>query len=53
MRYGLVCRDDGGILDDVLVYRWSNSFAIVVNASNREKILAWLEPHRTGLTVQV
>lgn len=53
VRYGLVCRDDGGILDDVLVYRWPYGFAAVVNASNREKILAWLEQHRAGLDVQI
>jgi aminomethyltransferase len=53
VRYGLVCNDDGGILDDVLVYRWPYGFAAVVNASNREKILAWLERHAAGRNVQV
>ena len=53
VRYGLVCRDDGGILDDILVYRWPYGFAAVVNAGNREKILGWLERHRAGLTVDV
>ena len=42
VRYGLVCREDGGILDDILVYRWPDRFAAVINASNREKIRsAW------------
>jgi aminomethyltransferase len=53
VRYGLVCNDVGGILDDVLVYRWPYGFAMVVNASNRGKILGWLEQHRTGLDVQI
>ncbi len=53
VRYGLVCKDDGGILDDVLVYKWPYGFAAVFNASNREKILAWLEAHRAGLDVQI
>ncbi|MDB5312446.1 MAG: gcvT 2 [Gemmataceae bacterium] len=53
VRYGLVCGETGGILDDILVYRWPYGFAAVVNASNREKILAWLEKHRTGLDVQI
>ena len=53
VRYGLMCRNDGGILDDILAYRWPYGFAAVVNASNREKILAWLESHRTGFTVEV
>ncbi len=50
VRYGLICRDDGGILDDVLVYRnGANDFSMVVNASNREKILAWLEVQKEQL----
>jgi aminomethyltransferase len=43
VRYGLVCRDGGGILDDILVYKWPYGYAAVVNASNREKIWSWLE----------
>jgi len=53
VRYGLVCNETGGILDDILVYRWPYGFAAVINASNREKILAWIEPRKAGLSVQV
>jgi aminomethyltransferase len=53
VRYALVCRDDGGILDDVLVYRFENSYLLVVNASNREKILAWIEQQRGGFDAKV
>jgi aminomethyltransferase len=53
VRYGLVCNESGGILDDILVYRWPYGFAAVINASNREKIVAWLERHRAGLNVQI
>ena len=53
VRYGLVCKEDGGILDDILVYRWPYGFAAVINAGNREKIIAWLEKHRAGLNVQM
>jgi glycine cleavage system T protein (aminomethyltransferase) len=42
VRYGLVCNDSGGVLDDVLVYRWPYGWAMVVNASNRKKIVDWL-----------
>jgi aminomethyltransferase len=51
IRYGLVCREDGGILDDVLVYGSEGQgrpYTMVVNAGNREKIVAWLE-HRLSL----
>jgi aminomethyltransferase len=53
VRYGLVCNEQGGIRDDVLVYRWPYGFTMVVNASNRDKIVAWLEAHRGGRDVQV
>src|SRR5947209_8393633 len=53
VRYGLVCNDQGGIRDDVLVYRWPYGWAMVVNASNREKILGWLADSRGGLNVDI
>jgi aminomethyltransferase len=46
VRYGLVCNESGGIRDDVTVYRWPYGYAMVVNASNREKIVAWLAQHK-------
>ena len=52
-RYGLVCNDKGGIRDDVLVYKWPYGYAMVVNASNRAKIVGWLEENRGGLNVQM
>jgi aminomethyltransferase len=52
-RYGLVCNEKGGIRDDVLVYRWPYGWAMVVNASNRDKIVAWLELHKGRSNVQV
>lgn len=45
VRYGLVCNEAGGILDDVLVYKLAPFWLMVVNASNREKIVAWLKSH--------
>src|SRR3954469_6509486 len=45
VRYGLVCNEAGGVRDDVLVYRWPYGWAMVVNASNREKIVGWLDTH--------
>ncbi len=49
VRYGLVTNDDGGVLDDVLVYRLADPSGrtyhlMVVNASNRGKILDWISP---------
>jgi len=49
VRYSLVTGDDGNILEDVLISRLQNAaggtyWLLVVNASNREKIVAWLTP---------
>jgi aminomethyltransferase len=51
VKYGLVCKADGGILDDVLVYKWPYGYAMVVNAGNREKIVSWLLHHAHGMDV--
>jgi aminomethyltransferase len=50
IRYSLVTNDAGGILDDVLVGYYHNShgqpfFMVVVNASNRAKIVDWVAAH--------
>ncbi len=47
VRYSLICNHDGGVLDDVLVYHLETPsgtryFLLVVNASNREKIIQWI-----------
>ncbi len=42
-RYALVCNEQGGIMDDVLVYRFSGYWMLVVNASNRSKIYTHLQ----------
>lgn len=45
-RYSALCQDDGGMLDDLIVYRLGEeSFLAVVNAANREKDAAWMADH--------
>ena len=42
VRYSLVCNERGGVRDDVLVYCYEeDDYMVVVNASNRLKILDW------------
>ncbi|QEG42919.1 glycine cleavage system aminomethyltransferase GcvT [Roseimaritima ulvae] len=50
VRYALMCNAEGGVLDDVLVSRLETPSGtgyhlLVVNASNRQKILKWIAPH--------
>ncbi len=51
--YSLMTYDDGAIVDDIFVYRLPESWMVVVNASNREKDVAWMEAHTHGLQVEV
>src|SRR5438270_2633565 len=45
-QYTLLCREDGGILDDLVIYRrGENDFLVVVNASNRPKDVEWMRRH--------
>ncbi|MCC6177813.1 MAG: glycine cleavage system aminomethyltransferase GcvT [Chloroflexi bacterium] len=47
-QYSLICGDDGRILDDILVYNLGDQYLLVVNASNRLKLLEWIEERRQG-----
>lgn len=53
-RYSLVCNERGGVRDDVIVYRMDeDEFLVVVNASNREKLLGHFEQVRGDLGVKI
>jgi aminomethyltransferase len=42
-RYGLVCNEDGGIIDDGIIYRLSEQrYLLVANASNTPEVLTWV-----------
>ncbi|MBP1172529.1 glycine cleavage system T protein [Paenibacillus sp. PvR098] len=48
-QYSLMCCPDGGVVDDLLVYRLSaDQFMLVVNASNIDKDLEWMDRHLIG-----
>ncbi len=52
-QYGCLCRESGGIVDDVIVYRRSTEDVLVcVNAANRKKDFEWLRDHATGTDVR-
>lgn len=47
--YTVMCRPDGGIVDDLVVYRFSpERIFICVNASNREKDFEWMKAEARG-----
>jgi aminomethyltransferase len=51
--YAAVCYEDGGTVDDVLVYRRPGDFLVVVNAANREKDLDHFRENTKDLDVEV
>lgn len=45
-QYSAMCYEDGGIVDDLLIYRYEDRYMLVVNAANVEKDFQWLDSHR-------
>lgn len=45
VQYSAMCYDDGGIVDDLLVYRLKDRYMMVVNASNLQKDFEWAQNH--------
>ena len=53
-QYSLLCREDGGVLDDVFSYRLeAERYLTVTNAANHERDLAWFRSHAGGFDAQV
>ncbi len=42
-QYSLACNEQGGVLDDVIIYRLGEELLVVFNAANRRRMVAWLE----------
>ena len=52
--YSTMCYPDGGIVDDLIVYRIADDeFLMVVNASNIEKDWAWINSHTAGYSLEL
>jgi len=49
VKYTLLCDENGGVIDDVLVYRFAaDHYWVVLNASNQDKDFAWMSAHCPG-----
>ena len=52
--YGMMCYDDGGVVDDLLVYKMAEGdFFLVINASNIDKDWAWIQQQAEGFDVEL
>jgi aminomethyltransferase len=53
-QYSVLCREDGGVLDDLFTYRLGEDrYLTVTNAANHDKDLAWMQRHAAGRDVVV
>ena len=53
-QYSVLCRDDGGVLDDLFTYRLGDErYLTVTNAANHEQDLAWFREHAEGFDAEV
>jgi len=53
VQYSLMCNPDGGIVDDLTIYRLSEEdFLLCVNSCNREKDFSWIKEHG-GSTIEI
>jgi aminomethyltransferase len=51
-RYSLMCYADGGVVDDIFVYRLAEDrWWVVINASNRAKDVTWMQAHASSFDV--
>ncbi len=52
--YSPMCREDGGIIDDLIAYKINKELALlVVNASNKDKDYEWIKKQSEGFDVKV
>lgn len=52
-RYALICNASGGVIDDVIVYRFTDQWLMVCNASNRDAVLEHLASHVGTWSVKI
>ena len=53
-QYSCLCREDGGVLDDLFTYRLGDDrYLTVTNAANHERDLEWFEAHAVEFEVEV
>ncbi|MBE6259820.1 MAG: glycine cleavage system aminomethyltransferase GcvT [Prevotella sp.] len=52
--YGMMCYEDGGVVDDLLVYKVDDQrFFLVINAANIDKDWAWIQEQAKGFDVKL
>jgi len=53
VNYGFLCNPEGGVVDDITIYRAEDHVQLVVNGANRLKAFEWLQRNRAGSNVGI
>src|SRR5262245_41054174 len=54
MRYTTMCNEQGGIVDDITVYKFNDEhFMVVTSSAPRKKAVRWLAEHASGASAYV
>ncbi|MBN1901660.1 glycine cleavage system aminomethyltransferase GcvT [Candidatus Sumerlaeota bacterium] len=53
IHYGFFCNPQGGVMDDVTIYKAEDYLMAVVNACNQAKILNWMKTNSSGFNVDI
>jgi aminomethyltransferase len=54
VRYSTICNEDGGVVDDITVYKFSDEhFMIVTSSAPRKKTARWIADHAIGTSTYV
>jgi aminomethyltransferase len=53
VRYSLFCHENGGSIDDLLIYKYDDAVYLVINAGNTPKDLAHMRAHAKGFNVKI
>lgn len=51
--YSGLLNEQGGVLDDLIVYRLADGFRVIVNCATRDKDLAWMQQQAAGFQVSL
>ncbi|MBI1338372.1 MAG: glycine cleavage system aminomethyltransferase GcvT [Phycisphaera sp.] len=52
-RYSMICNANGGVMDDIIVYRFDDHWMLVVNGANRQKIVSHMHAQVGDMSVKI
>jgi aminomethyltransferase len=53
VQYSFLCNRQGGVIDDITVFKAIDYMLLVVNAINKDVVIAWLNQHKDGFEIEI